>query len=177
MKSLMIFVIGSVSLLIVALVVAAGLGAATPRQHTASSTAVYHQPVDTVYVRLADFARAPSWRSDLLGTRRLEDRNGHPVWEQQAKDGSFPLEIREQVPPNRMVTAIADTSQGFGGTWTFEVEPAPEGARVTITEVGTIDHLLFRFLAHRFFDLHSTQQTFLRDLGRSFGETTTPEVR
>jgi hypothetical protein len=36
--------------------------------------------------------------------------------------------------------------------------------------------LLFRFFAHRFLDLHASQQTFLRDLGRRFGETVVPRV-
>ncbi len=175
-KLLMSLVIGSVTLLVLALLVVAGLGAATPRQHTASSAAEYRQPADSLFAVLADFAQAPRWRSDLTGTRRLPDRDGHAVWEQQAKDGTWPIEVREVSPPSRLVSAVADTSQGFGGTWTFIVEPTPNGARVTITEVGNIDNLLIRFLAHRFFDLHASQQTFLRDLGTRFGETVTPRA-
>lgn len=176
MKLLMSLVIGSVTLLMLALVVAAGLGAAIPRRHTVSSAAEYHQPADSLFAAMADLEHAPRWRSDLTGTRRLPDRDGHAVWEQQAKDGTWPIEIREVTPPSRLVSAVADTSQGFGGTWTFVVEPLRDGARVTIIEVGTIDNLMFRFLAHRFFDLHASQQTFLRDLGTRFGETVTPRA-
>lgn len=175
-KLLMSLVIGSVTLLVLALLVIAGLGAATPRQHTASSTADYHQPADSLYATIADLERAPRWRSDLTGTRRLPDQGGHVVWEQQAKDGAWPIRILEATPPSRFVSAVADTSQGFGGTWTFVVEPLPNGARVTITEVGNIDNLLIRFLAHRFFDLRASQQIFLRDLGTRFGETVTPRA-
>lgn len=176
MKLLMSLVIGSVTLLVLALVVAAGLGASTPRQHTASSAAEYHQPADSLFAALADFEHAPRWRSDLTGTRRLPDRDGHTVWEQQAGNGAWPIEILEVTPPSRLVSAVADTSQGFGGTWTFVVQPLPTGARITIIEVGTIDNLMIRFLAHRFFDLHASQQTFLRDLGTRFGETVTPRA-
>ncbi len=170
-KLLMSIVIGSVTLFVLALVVAAGLGAATPRGHTASSAADYHQPADSLYAAIADLEHAPRWRSDLTGTRRLPDREGHAVWEQQAKDGAWQIEIREARPPSRFVSAVADTSHGFGGTWTFVVEPLPNGARVTVTEVGTIDNPMVRLLAHRFFDLRASQQTFLRDLGTRFGET------
>ncbi|MEO5988325.1 MAG: SRPBCC family protein [Candidatus Eisenbacteria bacterium] len=177
MKLLMAIVIGGVSVLVLAVAIAAGLGAATPRQHTASSVAEFHQPAESLYAALADFEHAPRWRSDLSGVRRLPDRNGHAIWEQQAGDGVWPLEIREATPPSRLVTATADTSQGLGGTWTFVIEPRHEGARVTITETGTVDHLLMRFVTHRFVDLHATQKTFLRDLGRRFGETVAPESR
>jgi len=172
----MSLVIGSVTLLVLALLVTAGLGAATPRQHTASSAAEYHQSADSLFAVLADFEHAPRWRSDLTGTRRLPDLNGHAVWEQQAGNGVWPIEILDVTPPSRLVSAVADSGQGFGGTWTFVVEPLRDGARVTVIEVGTIDNLMIRFLAHRFFDLHASQQTFLRDLGLRFGETVTPRA-
>lgn len=176
MKLLMSLVIGSVTLLVLALVVAAGLGAGTPRQHTVSSAAEYHQPADSLFAVIADFEHAPRWRSDLTGTRRLPDRDGHAVWEQQAKDGTRPIEIHEVTPPSRLVSTVTDTSQGFGGTWTFVVEPLPDGARVTIIEVGTIDNLILRFLARHAFNLRASQQTFLRDLGLRFGENVTPRA-
>ena len=66
--------------------------------------------------------------------------------------------------------------QGFGGTWTFAIEPTGQGSRVSITEAGFIDNLLFRFLAHRFMDLRASQQTYLRDLGHRFGENVTPRA-
>ena len=173
----MAVVISGVSLLVLVVAIAAGLGGAMPRAHTVRSVAEYHQPPDSLFAALADFEHAPGWRSDLSGVQRLPDRNGHAVWEQQAQDGAWPLEIRESTPPSRLVTALADSSHGFGGTWTFVIEPLPRGARVVITEIGTIDHPLLRFVATRFVDLHAPQRTFLRDLGRRFGETVTPSAR
>ena len=89
----MSLVIGLVTLLILVVAIVAGLGAATPRAHTASSTAEYHARPDSIYAVLADFEHAASWRSDLSGMRRLPDHEGRPVWEQQLQQERWPLEV------------------------------------------------------------------------------------
>lgn len=177
MKVLMSIVIGTVTLLVLALAIAAGMGASTPRNHTATSSADYHQSPESLFAALADFEQAPRWRSDLTGVRRLPDQAGRAVWEQQAKDGIWAIEVRETHPPTRLVTATADTTRGFGGVWTIVIDSTHTGARVTVTEVGAIDPLLMRFVAHHFVDLHATQTTLLLDLGRRFGETVVPSAR
>ena len=85
MKLVMSLVIGLVTLLVLAVAVVAGLGAATPRTHVARSSAEFRAAPDSVYAVLADFEHAAGWRSDLSGMRRLADRAGHVVWEQQMR--------------------------------------------------------------------------------------------
>ena len=67
---------------------------------------------------------------------------------------------------------IADKKLPFGGTWTYEVSPEAGGARLRITEDGEIRNALFRFLSRFVFGYNATMDTYLRDLGRKFGETT-----
>ena len=59
----------------------------------------------------------------------------------------------------------------FGGNWTYEVAAVPGGSRVTVTERGWIGNPLFRFMARFFFGYTATIDTYLRSLGKKFGET------
>jgi len=80
----------------------------------------------------------------------------------------------EAEPDRRIVARIADTSQGFGGTWTYEIEPAGAGATLTITEEGEVYNALFRFTSRFVFGHYSTMETYARSLGRKFGQDVTP---
>jgi hypothetical protein len=151
-----------------------GIGAMLPRTHVVTRTAAFHEPVDTVWATVADIEHSPSWRSDITGVRRLEDRNGHEVWLQLAKEGNWPLEIAVSERPSRIVAVVADSSQGFGGQWTYEFAAEGEGTRLTITERGFVDAPLFRFMAKFIFGTTNTMETYLKDLGRKFGETVKP---
>lgn len=177
MKVLMSAVIGVVSLLVLGLMVLAGLGSRMPRTLRVQSSAHYAAGADSAFAALADLAHAASWRSDLTGTRRLADQDGHAVWQLEARDGAWALEVRDRLPDTLLVLATPDTTRGYGGIWTFRVEPESTGCRVRITEVNTIEPLMARFVARCFGDPRAAQQTFLRDLGRRLGEAAPEEAR
>jgi uncharacterized protein YndB with AHSA1/START domain len=173
-----VFVIGLTAIVafLVALAGIAGIwGMTLPKRHLAISTAVYRVPPDSVWAAITDWPGSAAWRSDVKRVERLPDHDGHEVWDQVGDEGHWPLEILEQVPPALLVAVVADSSQGFGGTWTYTIEPEGTGSRVTISENGFVDPPIFRFLARFVFGLHSTQQAYLRGLGTRFGETVTPE--
>lgn len=173
---LFVLVLSGFVVFLVALIGIVGIwGLTIPRRHTATSTAVYRVPPDSIWAALDDWAASPAWRTDVKRVVRLPDRNGHEVWDQIADEGNWPLEIVEKVPPARLVAVVADSSQGFGGTWTYTIAPEGAGARVTIREDGFVENPIFRFLARHAFGLYATQQGYLRALGRRFGETVTPE--
>ncbi len=160
---------------IVVLVGIAGIaGWASPRRHHARTTVTLKAPRDSVWAVLADMQGSPAWRRDVTGVKRLADRDGHPVWEQQSKDGAWALVLTAIEPPSRLVATVADTTQGFGGTWTYTLAPEGHGTRVTIAEDGFVDPPMFRFLARYVFGLHAAQRAYLRDLGRRFGEKVEP---
>jgi hypothetical protein len=83
--------------------------------------------------------------------------------------GPITFEQQESIPERRFVARIADTDQGFGGTWTYDIEPATNGSRVTITERGFVTNPLFRFMSRFVFGYHGTQEAYLRALGKRFG--------
>lgn len=141
-----------------------------PRHHHAASTMVLQTPRDSVWAAIFDMEHSPAWRHDITGVKRLADRDGHPVWEQQSPEGAWALVLTTIEPPGRLVATVADTTQGFGGTWTYTLASEGAATRVTIAEDGFVDPPLFRFLARYVFGLHTAQRATLRDLARHFGQ-------
>lgn len=150
-------------------------GWATPRRHHTSTTVTLKAPRDSVWAVLADMPGSPAWRRDVTGVKRLADRDGHPVWEQQSKDGAWALVLTAIEPPVKLVATVADTTHGFGGTWTYTLADEGSGTRVTLAEDGFVDPPMFRFLAHHVFGLDAAQRAYLRALGKRFGEKVEPK--
>jgi hypothetical protein len=146
------------------------IGALLPKRHVASRTAKFNTDADTIWKTMTDFASAPSWWPEVKEMNRLPDRNGHAVWVQVTKQGNMPMEVIELDPPRRMVTKVADENLPFGGSWTYEIAPVAGGCTLTITEDGEIYNPIFRFMARFFFGYHATMESYLKNLGRKFGE-------
>jgi uncharacterized protein YndB with AHSA1/START domain len=149
--------------LLVALVACVAIiGAWLPKQHTAARSIVIRRPPQAVYETIRDFAAAPQWRNDvqqveMLGPTRFRERGKH---------GTVTYDIVNDEPGRRVVTRIADTDLGYSGAWTYLIEPAPEGTRVTITEDGEVTNVVFRFLSRFVFGHAATLEEYLAALQR-----------
>jgi uncharacterized protein YndB with AHSA1/START domain len=153
---------------------AALAGALLPRQHRTTRAVVLHQPSDSVWAAIRDFAGLPSWWPEMKQVERLRDSTGREVWRQQV--GGFPmtLEVAEEQPMRRLVTRIvAPENAPFGGRWIYELEAMPGGTRLTVTEEGWIGNPIFRVMGH-VMGLDATIKKYLRSLGRRFGEDVKP---
>jgi hypothetical protein len=151
------------------------IGALLPKGHVATRMARYKQPPEKVWEAITNVEGMKAWRSELKGVERMPGKNGKPAWvEDMGNFGKMPLEVEVLEPPRRLVTRIASTELPFGGTWTFEIAPAEEGATLRITETGEIYSPFFRFMSRFIFGYTSTLETYLKDLGRKFGEDVTP---
>jgi polyketide cyclase/dehydrase/lipid transport protein len=152
------------------------IGLFLPKDHVASTGVVLHQSPDSIWKTMRDLAGQPGWWPDVLESRAVPDSAGREVWDQKMKNG-FTMRsiVTVSTPPTRFVTLI-DSPPGaaFGGSWTYEIEPIPEGTRVTITEDGWVANPIFRFLSRFVFGHHGTQIAYLTALGRKFGETVQP---
>jgi len=95
----------------------------------------------------------------------------------QKADSSGPMFLVEDtVRPRHFVTRIVDTSQGFGGNWSYQIAPANGGGSVvSITENGEVYNPLFRFMSRFVLGHYGSLEAYAKDLGKEFGETVTTE--
>ncbi len=146
-----------------------------PVAHVASSSVRLQQPVDSVWRTVRALEESASWWPAVSAMERLPDRDGREVWLQRQTTGDLPMEVMESTAPVRLVMRIADDNLPFGGTWTYEIQEAMGGSRITITEEGEIYNPFFRVMSRFFFGYHGTQESYLTALSERFGETPTIE--
>lgn len=145
-------------------------GALMPKGHKASRSTTINKPPEVLWQAMTDCATFPEWRADIKNVEALPDREGRKVWREDGKNGKMTLETIEATPPSRLVLKIADPDLPFGGTWTYDLQASGPGCRVTITEDGEIYNPIFRFMGRVFFSPTATIETYLKALGRKFGE-------
>jgi hypothetical protein len=150
--------------LILAVALIAVIGAMLPRSHHATRRARFRQRPEAIYTVLAS---PPDWRSGLKGFGSLPDGKW---WEQDSHGQKITYELVEDRPPTRRVVRIADPTLPFGGTWTIEISPEPDGSAVRISEDGEIRNVIFRFIARFFMGYTTSIDGYLNDLARKFGE-------
>jgi uncharacterized protein YndB with AHSA1/START domain len=165
----LLWAVGIVLALVVLVVV---IGALLPEKHTATRSARFHQQSDAIWQAITTYQNFPSWRSSVKSVDALASKNAFPAWREVDSHGNIlPMQVLESDPPLHLVTMIADPSLPFGGTWTIEITPAPDGSNVRITENGEIHNIIFRFLSRFVFGYTLTMDTYLKDLGKKFGGT------
>lgn len=152
------------------LIVIAAIGWLLPKNHVATRIGHYHQPAKAIWAAITDVEAMPSWREGLQSVTRLPERNGLPAHLEVTSSGKLPMETIEMIPPQRLVTRIADPKLPFGGTWTFEIAPVPDGATLRITERGYVTNPFFRFMSRFVFSQTSTMEVYLNSLAKKFGE-------
>jgi Polyketide cyclase / dehydrase and lipid transport len=171
MKIFLLLLLG-LGLIVIAILV---IGALLPRAHLATRSAVFQRPPAEVYSAARDFGEQPSWNSGVKRVELLPAENGQARFRVTTRHGDITYRVLEERPNEKLVTEIADENLPFGGRWIFEFSPAPRGTSVRITEQGVVKNVLFRFLARFAFGYTATMERYLRDLGRKFDETVTPQ--
>jgi uncharacterized protein YndB with AHSA1/START domain len=158
------------SLIAIVLLIAL-VGWVIPREHVAGAELRLNQNPDTVWSVVWDVESYPDWWSYISAAemRRAADGGTHYVMRDRHGQ-EVPYELIESHPPRRLVMRIADDDLPFGGSWTYEVEPADAGSLVRITENGTIENPFFRFMARFVFGYHATIESYLEALASHFAE-------
>ena len=167
----LLYIIGAITLLVV---IVFAIGMMLPKAHVASVRAHYDQPPQQIFDAILDVEHAQEWRSGLDSVRILT-RDERPLrWQESSKFGTMTFVLDDVQPPTRLVSRIADESEGFGGTWTYEIAPEMRGSALTITENGVVYNPLFRFMSRFVFGHYRTLEQYARDLGTKFGEEVQP---
>lgn len=160
--------------LVVLVALIALIGALLPRDHIATRTATYRQTPAALFAAVHDFAAQPSWRSELKTVELLPPRDGATCYREVSRQGAVTYRVREDQPGEKLVVEIADDNLPYGGRWTFAFRSANGGTELRITEDGFVKNVIFRCLARFVFGYTSTMETYLRDLGKKFGQDITP---
>ena len=151
------------------------IGLLLPRDHVAGATIVVRQPPERVWAVVRDLGAMPQWWTELRYSERASGGDGWEHWKQESRAGAMTIVIETDEPPRRLMTRIeSPPGAPFGGSWTYDIAPVPEGSRVTVTERGWIANPLFRFLSRFVFGYYRTQESYLRALGGKLGETVEP---
>lgn len=169
------WVLLTIGFLVVFVIVAAAIGAMLPKKHHASRKARYRATPEAVY---AVIAGPPDWRTGIKSYGVLPEKEGRKQWwEEDTHSQKITYELVEEAPPRRLATRIVGPDLPFGGGWTFEIEPAPDGgSNLRITEDGEIYNVIFRFMARFFFGYAASIEGYLRDLAAKFGDTANIEA-
>lgn len=155
--------------------VMAAAGSLLPRAHVASRRARFRQPAEAIWNAITDFASFPTWRPEVRAIEQLPSRDGHVHYLERSKQGNIAMEIMEAVRPERLVVRIADPRLPFGGSWTYQLSSESTETSLTITENGEVYNPIFRFLSRFVFGHQRSIDTYLRALGKRFGEDVASE--
>ena len=143
------WVLIAVGIIVALIVLVTVIGAFLPREHTASRAIVLREPPEAVWATIRNLEGIAAWFPE--GAR-------------------VKVEVAEERRPAKLVTRIVPEPRApFGGTWTYEIQPAPGGSRLTVTERGWIGVPPFRVVAH-LMGLDATIKSYLTALARKFGE-------
>lgn len=137
------------------------VGLGLPAEHTVSVSAEVAGTPDEVWRVLADPVGYPEWRPEVRSVRILGDEQDSETWREVTAEGAVTYRRLEADPPERMVVEIADRDLPYGGRWSYALERAGDGTRVTITEDGVVHSPLFRFFARFVFGHDATARAFL----------------
>lgn len=154
---------------------AALIGALLPVKHRATRKARYRASPEALY---AVIAGPPDWRTGVRSFGILPEKDGRRQWwEEDTHRQKITFELLEDVPGRRLTVRMADPKLPFGGTWSFDIAPAPGGgAELRVTEDGEIYNVVFRFMARYFFGYTASIEGYLRDLAVKFGDTVRVEA-
>jgi carbon monoxide dehydrogenase subunit G len=165
-------------LLIVAVVVVivggvAAIGATLPQNHVVSRSARLSVPPDTVWSIITNVADFPKWREDV---KSVETVQGAAVftWRENMSHGKLTFEATTFDAPTHLVAHIVGKSEGFGGNWDYQIQPAGAGSKITITENGEVYNPLFRFMSAYVMGHTATLDKYLTSLAARTGDTYTP---
>jgi len=171
MRKWILIVAGAFALLVA---VAYGVGARLPREHVATVRAHFRVPPDSIYRVLTEIDAYPSWRSGVDVVQREPDRNGHITWKQRERMGALEYEFTVSVRPTRLVSSLITPDAGYTGRWIYQILPDAAGTVLTITEEGSVESPILRFLSRIVVGKYAGMESVLGSLGKRFGETVQP---
>lgn len=155
-----------------AIVLVAVAGMLLPVTHTAMHSATFKQSPQQVWDVITG---PPTWRADVQKYEELPSHDGHRMWREYGSQGQkMTYEAIESLPPNKLVTRIADPHLPFGGTWTYVITPSDGGSALTVIENGEVYNPIFRFVSRYIMGYNSTLDRYFKALEAKLSSASQP---
>jgi uncharacterized protein YndB with AHSA1/START domain len=168
------WLLGTVGVVVAAILVVVIIGYLLPQNHVASLSARYAASPDAIWSSLTDVTSFPQWRPGVVRVDALPDENGQRGWREFQQHDAVSYRVIEADPPRKLVARIADKGLPYGGSWTYELVPDGSGTRLTITEHGEVYNPIFRFVSRFIIGYTGTMNGVMRALATKHGETVIP---
>jgi len=153
------------------------VGMLLPRDHVATLSARVAAPPTAVWATITDPTTFPAWRAGVTRVEVVRTASNDLSWREYSGDDSITMIVDVSEPPRRLITRIADENLPYGGRWEFQIEPdGPAASRVVVTERGSVYNPVFRFVSRFVMGHTKTIDTYLRALGKHFGNEPTPTI-
>ncbi|MBL0173216.1 MAG: SRPBCC family protein [Gemmatimonadaceae bacterium] len=143
-------------------------GLATPRHHTVSRSMTLPVASEVVWAAIRDVARYGEWRQELEDADLVDTDQPQVRWRETTTRGSITFGVVHEEAPHRMVARILDDDLPFTGEWTWQLAPAGNSTRVSITERGSVGNPVFRFISAHFLGHTKSIDRYLRSLAQRF---------
>jgi hypothetical protein len=156
------WLIGIAGLFLLPAGVAALVGALLPVEHVAARTVEVGHGPEVVWGVLVDRRAYVEWRAEVVEVVLQGD--GTAWCESYAGGERLCFVAVEETAPRRLVHRLVGEDLPFGGDWTFELEPAAPGCRMTIAERGRVYNPMYRFFARFALGHGNSIDRFLSDL-------------
>lgn len=141
------------------------MGWILPQAHRATQMARFNQPPGAVFALITG---PQDWR----GVTKIElpPNGGRRQWREDSSHHSITFEESASTPPFFYRTRIADKNLPFGGTWSYEITPTPDGCTCRIVEEGETYNPIFRFMSRYVFGYTKSIDDYLTAMGKKFNQ-------
>ena len=160
--------VGVIVLFAVALFI---IGSRLPVGHTTGATLDLNQPPDKPFDLLFAVEKQPEWDKKVTAVEPLPDEAGLKRVRFRMGRNSFILATTIADRPTRLQRKVADEAKLFGGTWTFDFTPTPQGCKITLTEHGEVYSAIPRAMMHFIVSPHQYLEAQLKTIAEHYGET------
>ena len=138
-------------------------GSFLPREHGIRRSRELAYSPGVIWALIASPHELPRWRRGIVSVTQLPNREGKPMYREDADYGKINYVIELVEEPKRFRTRVVD-NPAFGGTRMLELEPMPGGCRITITDQGWIENPMTRFLTHHIYGYDLSLEGYFEDL-------------
>lgn len=126
------------------------IGALLPPEFRAEVTALIGAPRERVFKDILDIRRFPVSGTMMKARGDLPPQDGKPAWKEHIGMSEVHAVVSEQTAPERIVFDLRDSVVPMTSRWTFTLEPADGGTKVTVEQAGRIDKGSFHSPVFRF---------------------------